>query len=189
MDFTSRSIVLKNGMTLTLRAPRIEDAQTLVEYLDITAGESPYLTREPGEKKMSADGKAEVEAEAAFIGRILESPSECMILAELGGVFAGNCQISFMTRRKTAHRASLAIALYRKFWNMGIGTAMMEAMLDLARERGVRQAELAYIEGNERGKALYEKMGFSECGRIPDAFRFSDGSCHDEIFMIKYMHE
>ena len=179
MDFTPESIVLKNGRTLTLRAPRVEDAQTLVEYLEKTAGESPYLLREPGEKKMS------VEAEAEFIGRILASPSECMLIAEVDGVFAGNCQVSFMTRRKTAHRASLAIALYRTFWNMGVGTAMMEAMLGLAQAHGTRQAELAYIGGNERGKALYEKMGFAECGRIPNACFFSDGSFHDEIFMVK----
>jgi hypothetical protein len=34
MDFTPKSIVLKNGRALTLRAPRTEDAQTLVDYLE-----------------------------------------------------------------------------------------------------------------------------------------------------------
>ena len=94
-----------------------------------------------------------------------------------------------MKRRKIAHRASIGITLYKKFWGMGIGTAMFEEMLAQAKMRGTEQVELAYIEGNARGKALYEKMGFSECGRMPRAFRFDDGSYHDEIFMIKYMNE
>ena len=94
-----------------------------------------------------------------------------------------------MKRRKITHRASIGITLYKKFWGMGIGTAMFEEMLVQAKTRGTEQVELAYIEGNVRGKALYEKMGFSECGRMPRAFRFDDGSYHDEIFMIKYMNE
>ena len=66
MDFTPKAIVLKNGMTLTLRAPRVEDAKTLIEYLDVTAGESPYLLREPGEKQMT------VEADEGRFEEIME---------------------------------------------------------------------------------------------------------------------
>ncbi len=184
MDFLPKEIVLRSGRKLILRAPRVEDAQTLVEYLNATAGESPWLPREPGESRITS-----FEQEAQFIEGIVSSPDDLMLLAFVEGEFAGNCQISFMRRRKSAHRASIGITLYKKFWGMGIGTAMFREMLAQAKARGTEQVELAYIEGNERGKALYEKMGFSECGRMPKAYRFSDGSYHDEIFMIKYMNE
>ena len=42
-----------------------------------------------------------------------------------------------------------------------------------------------YIEGNARGRALYEKMGFTEVARHPDAVRLKDGSMRSLVFMMK----
>ena len=46
---------------------------------------------------------------------------------------------------------------------------------------------LEYIEGNDRARALYEKLGFVESYRKPDAIRWRDGSIHAEIGMMKYL--
>ena len=62
---------------------------------------------------------------------------------------------------------------------------MFEEMEAFARERGVTQLELAYIQGNERARHLYDRMGFVETGRSPDAMRQRDGTLADEIFMMK----
>ena len=134
MDFLPKEIVLRSGRKLILRAPRVEDAQTLVEYLNATAGESPWLPREPGESRITS-----FEQEAQFIEGIISSPDDLMLLAFVEGEFAGNCQINFMRRRKSAHRASIGITLYKKFWGMGIGTAMFREMLgESARHRAGR---------------------------------------------------
>lgn len=101
------------------------------------------------------------------------------------GRLAGNCHLSFNTKKKVAHRASVAIALYKEFWNLGIGTAMFEAMIAAARERGVMQLELEYVEGNTRARALYEKMGFRLTGVQPDAIRQQDGTLVDMHMMVK----
>ena len=62
---------------------------------------------------------------------------------------------------------------------------MFEAMLAAARERGVRQVELDYIDGNDRARALYEKMGFVRIAEHPDAIRLKDGSFRSLVFMMK----
>ena len=67
----------------------------------------------------------------------------------------------------------------------GIGTAMFEAMFEFARDLGLEQLELEYIEGNERGRTLYEKMGFETVAVIPNAYHLSDGSRRSEIRMMK----
>ena len=54
-----------------------------------------------------------------------------------------------------------------------------------ARERGVLQLELEFIEGNSRARALYEKCGFRIVGVHPDAFRMLDDSLKNEYLMIK----
>jgi len=47
--------------------------------------------------------------------------------------------------------------------------------------------ELEVMDGNERGLALYTKMGFAVTGRRPDAFLMSDGTYRDELFMTKML--
>ena len=45
--------------------------------------------------------------------------------------------------------------------------------------------ELDYIEGNDRARRLYEKMGFCVAGVHPDAIRLKDGTLLNEYLMIK----
>jgi GNAT superfamily N-acetyltransferase len=44
----------------------------------------------------------------------------------------------------------------------GIGTALMEAVLELAREEGAGRMEVCTSEDDEAARALYEKMGFDD---------------------------
>ena len=71
------------------------------------------------------------------------------------------------------------------FWGLGIGTAMFQKMEEEARKHDVSQLELEYIEGNQRGLALYQKMGFETVSYKPDAICLKDGTLLKEYFMIK----
>ena len=62
---------------------------------------------------------------------------------------------------------------------------MFEELIRVAKKRGVLQLELDYIDGNDRAKGLYEKMGFRRVGVKPDAIRLKDGTMRDEISMMK----
>ena len=108
-----------------------------------------------------------------------------MLVCSVKGEIAGTCQVACMNRLKTRHRATVSIALRRAYWGQGISGVMFEEMEAFARERGVTQLELAYIQGNERARHLYDRMGFVETGRGPDAMRQRDGTLADEIFMMK----
>jgi ribosomal protein S18 acetylase RimI-like enzyme len=61
----------------------------------------------------------------------------------------------------------------------------MAEMESRARMKGITQLELSFAEGNDRAMALYEKMGFAICAKMPNAYRLSDGRSLCEIFMIK----
>ncbi|MBR4888117.1 MAG: GNAT family N-acetyltransferase, partial [Clostridia bacterium] len=130
-------------------------------------------------------GRYTAEDEKALFERVNASDSEAMLVCLVDGKVAGNCQIAWKKSIKTRHRAAVAIALLREYWNLGIGTAMFRELIDTARKNGVEQLELEFVEGNERGKALYEKMGFVVVGEKPDAYRLKDGSSRKEISMIK----
>ena len=89
-------------------------------------------------------------------------------------------------KMKARHRASVAIALTKEFWGLGIGTAMFNELIRIAEGMdGLLQLEREFIEGNVRARALYEKMGFRIVGVRPDAYRFKDGTLHNEYVMMK----
>ena len=49
-----------------------------------------------------------------------------MILCEVDYQLAANCMIRWGSHIKTRHRASLAISVLKEYWNLGIGTRLME---------------------------------------------------------------
>ena len=181
MEFTPKTITLKNGAAALLRSPLPDDAAAMVDFMDTVAAETENLIMSP------EDGSMSIEQESEYLASSLTSETEAMIVCEIDGHIAGNCQISFNRRARTRHRAGVAIALREKYWGLGIGAAMFRELIALARDRGVYQIELEYIEGNDRGRALYEKMGFQAYGEHPDAIRLPDGSMRKFITMRKVL--
>ena len=183
MEFKETEFKLKDGRTALLRSPREEDAEEMLRFLIKACGETDFLLRIPEEwADVSPD------QEKAILKERLGDPNGMMIACLVDGRLAGNCQIAFHARAKIRHRASVAIALLREFWDLGIGTKMFEEMFRLAGERPeVRQIELDFIEGNDRARHLYEKMGFRITGVRPDAIRRKDGTFANEYMMVKML--
>ena len=179
MLFAEKTIFLKDGREAVLRSPVPSDAEQMLRYLKTTAEETVFLTRYP-EECVEAP-----EEERAFIERVNGSDTMLMIVCSVEGKIAGSCQLAWNNRIKTRHRAEVAIGILRGYWSLGIGSAMFAELIQVARELGILQLELEYIEGNERAKRLYEKMGFREVGVKPNAIRLKDGKMLDEISMVK----
>lgn len=179
MLFSEKRIQLKNGTSAVLRSPRPEDAQALLDYMKITSGETPYLLRTPEECTMT------LAQEEAFLANTIRQPFDVMLLCFVEGELAGNCRIVRHNKRKNMHRADVMIALYQKYWNLGIGTAMFREMIALAESWGLMQLELEVIEGNDRAMRLYRKMGFETVAARPNAIRLPDGTMLKEFIMVK----
>ena len=180
MRINEQNITLKDGRNAILRNPQPGDASALIEYMKVTAEETLFILRYPEEISMT------VEQEERFLENMLNDARNLMVMAEVDGEVAGNAAISAVgMRQKIQHRCSVAITLYKKFWNQGIGTALMELLLDKAKECGYEQAELEVAKSNERAIALYKKVGFRETGYIWRALKYKDGSYNDLILMVK----
>jgi ribosomal protein S18 acetylase RimI-like enzyme len=47
----------------------------------------------------------------------------------------------------------------------GVGTRLLAAVIELARERGIAALSLSVAQGNEQARRLYERAGFAPVGR------------------------
>ena len=182
MRFPEREITLKDGRTCHLRPTAPSDSEAMLAYMRATAGETPYLLRYPDEVNYTLEGEREI------LGRILDDPGHVMMAAIVEGKVAGNCSIGGIGgKRKILHRCSMAIALYKAYWGLGIGSAMIGYLTELARQIGYEQIDLEVVAENEQAQALYRKCGFVETGRRFRALKFDDGTYHDEILMVKVL--
>lgn len=182
MEFLSKTITTKDGNHWVLRNVQPSDAQGMLDYLRIVSGETPYLLRNVDEITFTLEG------EKTILQSRLEEDGGFMMLAEKDGMIAGNCSLARKGgARRVRHRSSFAIAIKEEYWNLGLGSAMVNYVLELAKDLGYGQVELEVVEGNDRAKALYEKMGFQQTGVCPQALRYDDGSYRDEYCMVKIL--
>ncbi len=182
MLFEPVSLTLKDGRTAVLRPPRADDAAEMIACMRDTAGETDFLLGYPEERTIP------VEKEAAFLAAMAEGTNTMMIMCEVDGHLAGNCHLAFNTKIKKRHRASVAIALRKAYWGLGIGTRMFSMMVEAAQARpGIRLLELEVIEGNSRARALYEKFGFRIVALHPNAILLKDGTLLHEYLMQKVL--
>lgn len=170
----------KLGREVLLRTAKTEDASDLIKYLKTTSGETPFLIREPDEITIT------LEKEESFIQDKIDSERELMLLAYVDGKHVGNCSLmSLATYKRYQHRCEVAIALYKEYWGLGIGKAMLEMVLNVATSLGYEQAELEVVAENESAISLYEKLGFKKYGTFPNNMKYPDGSYRDAYWMMK----
>jgi RimJ/RimL family protein N-acetyltransferase len=65
----------------------------------------------------------------------------------------------------------------------GVGTALVEAAIEWARERGLHKLTLSVFPHNDAAIALYRKFGFAEEGRRARHIRRANGELWDLIEM------
>jgi len=70
---------------------------------------------------------------------------------------------------------------------MGIGTAVMEELIDFAKNNNtIKTISLGVKASNKKAQHLYEKLGFKEVGVHKNFFNI-DGNYYDEILMDLYV--
>ena len=77
----------------------------------------------------------------------------------------------------------IGMAIAREWRNRGVGSALMAAAIDWARERGLHKLSLGVFAHNAAGLALYRKYGFVEEGRRIQQYRRQNGELWDSIEM------
>lgn len=118
----------------------------------------------------------------------LSEPSEDQhsLVACVDGEVVGNLGLeTYSTRWRMRHTGRIGMAVRDDWQGQGVGTALMEAALDLADNwLNLTRIELHVYVDNAAGIALYEKFGFEVEG-THRRFAFRDGEYVDAYSMAR----
>lgn len=171
-----KDIALRDGSVLQISRPRGENAAEILEYLKITGGETHFLLMDGNGLGISEEREAKI-LEAAYV-----EPRGGMHIGRIDGELACIFSLSCNPRRRLAHVGEIALSVRKKYWHIGVGSAIMEALIELAKEASLKNVELGVYADNERAIALYKRFGFEEIGRHRGRMCV-DGEYYDEILM------
>ena len=165
----------KDAREVILRAPRMEDLDDLLEFINSLVDEGADIL---------VTEKTSRETEADWLGRLLADIEKGRVIdvcAEVAGKVVGNSEVHKGTGKRS-HTGSLGVALREGYRDEGIGTEMLRILADESRKSGLKLLRLSVFDSNQRARHVYEKVGFREVGRIPKAIRKGEGYV-DEVYM------
>ena len=143
------------------------DAERLIAYTKLIGGETDNLT-------YGAEGMGiSVEQEEYFIENIQHDGHSVFYCAWRGLDIVGTANLSGMPRRMS-HRAELGLSVVTFEWNKGIGTMLMQHIIDYAKAHGIEMINLEVRSDNKAAIHLYEKFGYKKTGVIPAFFKIDD---------------
>lgn len=173
-----KTIKLKDDRQCILRNAIENDGAAVLENFILTHEQTDYLLSYPDENTITA------EEEGQYLQKKTDSPDGIEILAEVDGTVAGLAGIKAIgDKYKVRHRADFGISVDKNYWGLGIGTALMEASIQCAKEAGYEQLELNVVAENDRAIAMYRRAGFVEYGRNPKGFRSRISGYQEVVYM------
>ena len=170
-------VKLADGRALVVRDARKRDARGVTAMLDAVAAEPQVtLVLRPGEAS-AADWRRR-------IADSLRAPRGLFLVAESGGVVAGNLGLWPDANPASQHVAWIGMSVAAGFRGVGAGGALLEAAVTWAAGAEFRRVELGVFPENARAMAFYERHGFIREGLRREQYRRGD-QYHDEVLMAR----
>lgn len=119
--------------------------------------------------------------------RKLADPSDTQynLVAVVGDRVVGSISITTYQRARRRHVGGIGMGVHDDWQSQGVGTALMEAIIDLAENwLNISRIELEVFTDNERAIRLYERFGFEREGTMRQ-HAFRDGKYVDTYMMAR----
>jgi RimJ/RimL family protein N-acetyltransferase len=153
------------------------DAEQLTRLADsVSAEPEGWLISIAGEWRSAGD-------ERRFLKALRRYPHAAVFVAEReDGTLVGRLSVGRDPHPASAHVADVGLMVALDARRQGVGTALLQAAVEWAREAGIRKLELHVFPWNEAAIALYEAFGFEREGFRKGHYR-RGGEFVDAILM------
>ena len=163
---------------LLIREAEVEDAAALVSFLNRVSVETDFTS-------LDGDGILLTSEEMAiFLNKQASWDNQITLLAFLNGKIAGIVNITADQRKRVRHIGDLFIVIGKKYWNNGLGSLLLEEVVEWAQASGIlRRLQLTVQTRNLAAVHLYQKHGFVIEGRQERGAYIEEGDFIDVYLM------
>ena len=161
---------LKNSKEVVLRFRRIDDSDKLFQMFSSMSEKALEWSMAP----------YTMEGIERWISNL---PTMIALAAEYQDKIVGWASIHKLPHPRRKGLGDMGVYLNQDFHKVGLGTAMTERLLQLAKNEKMHRIELTVVKENKIALRLYEKFGFQIEGVSKDAFYGQDGKYHDIVNM------
>lgn len=175
---------MNSSENIIIEKAKPEDTAELLRFLKAIGGETDNLT-------FGAEGlPVPPDEERELLASLETSETSAMFTAKKNGKIVGNAHFTGMTRERLKHRGTIGISVLKSEWGQGIGTMLMEAVIDFA--RNTAHAEIISLEvksDNVRAIKLYERFGFEKIGCFKGFLKINGKYADFELMNLYFPQE
>lgn len=168
------------NMRVVFRYPKMSDLHGLMRYINVVVKESEFLR---------LNEKVTLDEERKWLKTTMDAMRKgrkVYISAEINGVISGAGAVESMAGA-SSHVGELGISFREKYTGLGIGSRLIELLMNEAMKIGIEVVKLSHYSNNMRAKHVYERMGFVHVGTIPRARKHRNGGYSGETIMYKVL--
>ncbi len=151
-----------------IRPAQPGDAAALVDL-------ATAVSREPEGWLITLDGWRSPGEERRYLKAVARSLDAAVLVAEAPEGIVGRLSVARDRHPASRHVADVGLMVAQSHRRLGIGTALLRASVEWARERAIAKLELHVFPHNEAAIRLYERFGFEREGYRRAHYRRSDG--------------
>jgi L-amino acid N-acyltransferase YncA len=174
-----QSISLDDGTTITLRPLLKTDEAALVQYFGSLPPEDRLCLKE------------DVTDPSVIENWIYDLNYDTILpLAALhDDRIVGDATLHFNPIGWTRHQAELRLTTSPLYRVRGLGTTLLQNLIDIATRLGLEQISLEIPPRLDKAFYLFEKMGFKEVANLKGFVKDLEGTESDLVLMVKYLQE
>lgn len=155
------SFTMKNELSVAIRAPRMEDLDQFLKFINGLVEEDTYIY---SNRTFDRDQEAEWLSNQLLL---LEKGELLHLIAVVKGSIVGSLYV-LRQGEKEAHVGSLGIGVVKGYRGLGIGGSLMKEAFKISKRMGMRSLLIETFSINKKVISLYSSLGFKKVGLIKE---------------------
>ncbi|WP_298542436.1 GNAT family N-acetyltransferase [uncultured Aquimarina sp.] len=165
MSFFPKTYTTKNDQSITIKQAVSDDAEELLKL------KLSYLKNTNSLPLFASEYPNDIDQEKDMIERYQLEKNSIILVAISNDRIIGNIDLTGSWRKKMQHTAVIGMGIHTQWQNQGIGTLLLQNIIDWAEENQIlKTIWLEVYANNVSGIALYKKMKFQKSGIVPNFF-------------------
>jgi len=166
-------VTLPDGARVLLRPLAHDDRQALIDlFAPISTDDLRYVRHKVNDPQLVGKWVDELDYD-----RVLP------LVAVIGDRIVGNATLHF-NPGPARHRAEVRIYLAKEIRRRGVGSRMLQALVDLAKRRNIYLIEAQILNDQTSVIKAFQKLGFELKTVLDDYFILPDGEMRDIALLI-----